>query len=51
MNNRDKEKMTKKSGCEISDNDSGLGRSIRNDDAYPSLPHDRIMISIEQKSL
>ena len=29
--------MPGKSGCEKSDNDSGIGKSIRNDDAYPPL--------------
>ena len=29
--------MPDKSGCEKSDNDSGIRQSIRNDDAYPLL--------------
>ena len=36
MNNRNKERMTKTSGCEISDDDIGLRMSIRN--SYSDSP-------------
>ena len=45
MNNRNKERMTTVSGCEISDNDIGLRMSIRNCYSHPPPPNRCIIIT------